>query len=60
MISDGPFTTLFANNSAPRAGAFLGWKIVNRFMEKNPDVSIQELMKNNDYQGILNAASYKP
>jgi hypothetical protein len=60
MISDGPFTTLFANNSAPRAGAFLGWKIVNRYMEKNPGVSFQELMKNNDYQGILNAAAYKP
>ena len=60
MISDGPFTTLFANNSAPRAGAYLGWKIVHRYMEKNPGVSFADLMKNDDYQGILNAASYKP
>ena len=60
MIGDAPFTSLFANNSAPRAGAFLGWKIVSRFMAKHPDISLSELMKNDDYQGILNAAAYKP
>jgi hypothetical protein len=60
MIDDGPFTTLFANNSAPRAGAFLGWKIVNRYMKKNPKITLEQLMHNDDYQGILNAASYKP
>jgi uncharacterized protein YjaZ len=60
MVADGPFTTLFANNSAPRAGAFLGWKIVRKYMDKNPGISLQDLMKNNDYQGILNKAAYKP
>jgi hypothetical protein len=60
MISDGPFTTLFANNSAPRAGAFIGWKIIKQYMEENPGVRLQQLMQNNDYQGILNSAAYKP
>ena len=60
MIGDGPFTSLFANNSAPRAGAFLGWKIIQSYMEKNPEVDLNKLMLNNDYQGILNAAAYKP
>jgi hypothetical protein len=60
MTGDGPFTTLFANNSAPRAGAFIGWKIVHRFMKKNPEIGLKELMTNNDFQGILNAAAYKP
>jgi hypothetical protein len=60
MIGDGPFTTLFANNSAPRAGAFLGWRIVNKYMDKHSKVTFQELMKNDDYQGILNSAGYKP
>jgi len=60
MVGDGPFTTLFANNSAPRAGVFLGWKIVSRYMDKHPEISLQQLMKDNDYQGILNSASYKP
>jgi hypothetical protein len=60
MVGEGPFTTLFANNSAPRAGVFLGWKIVQRYMEKNPSISLPSLMENRDYQGILNAAAYKP
>jgi hypothetical protein len=60
MVGDGPFTTLFANNSAPRAGAFLGWKIVYQYMENNPEVDLPKLMENTDYQGILNSAKYKP
>lgn len=60
MIGEGPFTTLFANNSAPKAGVFLGWKIVHRYMEKKPEVTLPELMANNDYQKILNDAKYKP
>jgi len=60
MIGDGPFTTLFANNSAPRAGAFLGWKIVQNYMKYNDNVSLPELMQDADYQGILNKARYKP
>ncbi len=60
MVGEGPFTSLFANNSAPRAGAFLGWRIVQNYMENNPGISLPELMKNTDYQGILNKAKYKP
>jgi len=60
MIGDSPFTALFANNSAPRAGAFLGWKIVHKYMEMHPEIDLNKLMLYNDYQGILNAAGYKP
>ena len=60
MVGDAPFTSLYANNSAPRAGAFLGWKIINNYMENNPKASLPELMLNTDYQGILNSAKYKP
>lgn len=60
MIGDGPFTSLFANNSAPRAGAFIGWKIVHKYMDRHPDVSLKQLMENTNYQGILNSAKYKP
>ena len=60
FINDAPFTQVFHNNSCPRAGAFLGWKIVNRYMKKHPDISLEQLMKNTDYQGILNSANYRP
>ncbi|MFN8258222.1 MAG: hypothetical protein U0W24_21215 [Bacteroidales bacterium] len=60
MVEDAPFTALFANNSAPRAGAFIGWKIVHKYMDLHPEITLGQLMQNNDYQGILNSAEYKP
>ncbi|RLD75040.1 MAG: gliding motility lipoprotein GldB, partial [Bacteroidetes bacterium] len=60
FIGDAPFTAAFQNNSAPRAGAFLGWKIVHKYMNEYPEISLKQLMKNTDYQGILNAAAYRP
>jgi hypothetical protein len=38
----------------------MGWKIIKQYMEENPGVRLQQLMQNNDYQGILNSAAYKP
>ncbi len=60
FIGDAPFTAVFQNNSAPRAGAFLGWKIVHKYMNEHPNVLLNELMENTDYQGILNSAAYRP
>jgi len=60
LIGDAPFTSVFQNNSAPRAGVFLGWKIVHKYMDQHPDISLSQLMKNTDYQGILNSAAYRP
>ncbi len=60
MIGDAPFSSMFSNNSAPRAGAFLGWKIVCKYMKEYPETTILQLMQNNDYQTILNKAKYKP
>ncbi len=60
FIGDAPFTQVFHNNSCPRAGVFLGWKIVNKYMDKHPDITLKQLMENNDYQGILNSANYRP
>jgi len=60
FIGDAPFTQVFQNNSAPRSGVFLGWRIIHRYMDKHPDVSLKQLMEDDDYQGILNSADYRP
>lgn len=60
FIGDAPFTQVFQNNSAPRAGVFLGWKIIHRYMDEHPDITLKQLMENTDYQGILNEADYRP
>jgi gliding motility-associated lipoprotein GldB len=60
FIGDAPFTQVFQNNSAPRSGVFLGWRIIHRYMDGHPDVSLKQLMEDDDYQGILNSADYRP
>ncbi|MBN1252771.1 MAG: hypothetical protein JXR51_05940 [Bacteroidales bacterium] len=60
LIGDGPFTPMFTNNSAPRIGAFIGRKIINSYMDENPEVSLHDLMYNDDYQKIINKAKYRP
>ena len=53
FFNDGPFTTPFGNESAPRAGAWLGWQIVKAYMERNPEIELAELMGNQDHQAIF-------
>lgn len=60
LIQDGPFTTGFSNESPPRLGIWLGWQIVRKYMENNPDTSLEELFKNDDAQAIFNQSGYKP
>lgn len=59
-VNDGPFTPGFDRTSPSRTGNWIGWQIVRRYMENNPEVTAIELMNNNDAQGILNASNYKP
>lgn len=58
--ADAPFTTPFHNNSAPRVGTWIGYKIVKAFMDNNQNVSLSQLMKITDYQEIFNRSKYKP
>ncbi|MBN2683238.1 MAG: hypothetical protein JXR58_12075 [Bacteroidales bacterium] len=59
-IGEGPFTINFSKQSPGKAGIWIGWQIVRKYMESNPETSFQELMKNNDYQSILNSSGYNP
>lgn len=58
--SDGPFTSALSKESAPRIGYWTGWQIVRAYMKNNPEVTIEELMKESDAQKILNKSKYKP
>lgn len=55
-----PFTSSFTTDSPGRAGVWLGWQIVRKYMKKNPRISLPELMSENDYQKILNDSGYSP
>jgi gliding motility-associated lipoprotein GldB len=60
FVEPGPFTSAFTNDSPGRAGAWIGWQIVKKYMEKNSGVSLQALMSENDYQKILDNSGYSP
>ncbi|MFP4365464.1 MAG: hypothetical protein ACLFQA_00085 [Bacteroidales bacterium] len=60
FINEGPFTRGFSRESPARAAVWLGWQIVDSYMERNSHVNPEELMLDADYQRILNSARYKP
>ena len=56
IFSDGPFTSglPISETAPPRLGQFLGWRIVKKFMDKNPETTLEQLMKT-DFKTILRA-----
>ncbi len=57
---DAPFTSHFGNNSAPRAGEFIGYKIIESYMKNNENVSLKALMLETDGRKILAGSNYRP
>ena len=60
FTGDAPFTTPFHNNSAPRAGVYIGYQIVKSYMDNNKNITIKELMEITDYNLIYNSSRYNP
>lgn len=59
-IEEAPFTNPFGNQSPGRFGQFLGWKIISAYMKNNPDITLEDLLKNADSHAILNNSKFKP
>jgi hypothetical protein len=59
FISDGPFTSAISKDCPPRIAAYVGWQVVRSYMNKNPDVTVEQLM-NTEAQLILAKSKYKP
>ncbi len=62
FLHEAPFTPGLGekNNSAPKLGIWTGWQIVRQYMDKHPEVTLPQLMANNDAQKILNESKYRP
>ncbi len=60
FIGDAPFTQGFTRESPGRAAVWLGYRIVTKFMERNKDYQMSDLMNERDYQKILSLAKYNP
>lgn len=59
-VNDGPTTSGFPPESPGKIGAWIGWQIVNKFMDKHPEVTLDSLLKINDAVKVLEGSSYKP
>lgn len=59
-LNDGPFTLPFTQDSPGRGGIYIGWKIVEAYMDRNKSVSPSELMEMEDAQTILEQSGYNP
>ncbi|MDG1476007.1 MAG: hypothetical protein P8Q14_02570 [Vicingaceae bacterium] len=59
-MGEAPFIQGFPEGSPGRIGHWVGWQIVKAYMKKNPNITIEQLMNNNNAQEILNKSKYKP
>ena len=57
---EAPFTSDFSKESPGRIGVWIGWQIIRSYMKNHPNVSLAELMADNDFQKIMNLSKYNP
>lgn len=59
-VAEGPFTNVggIPQDSPSRLGVWMGWQMVRDYMERNPEVTIPELLEEQNALKILNA--YRP
>ncbi|MCE7042941.1 gliding motility protein [Dyadobacter sp. CY312] len=58
-IGERPFTVEIGNKVPGGIAKWLGWRIVSRYMEENPKITLQDLMKNGNSGQILQESGYK-
>ncbi len=60
-LGEAPFTPELGDNneSAPKLGQLIGWKIVNRYMQRHPEMALPALLEITDAQVILDGAKYR-
>ncbi|MBP9186488.1 MAG: hypothetical protein KBE91_03155 [Bacteroidia bacterium] len=61
-LNDGPFTVAedVPKESSPAIGAWIGWQLVNKYMAENPNITLQQLMVDTDFEKILKLSKYRP
>ncbi|UII28396.1 gliding motility lipoprotein GldB [Fulvivirga maritima] len=59
-IEERPKTYEIGEEAPGRIGTWLGWQVVRQYMDRNDEVTLQELMQNTDSKKIFNDSHYKP
>lgn len=61
-FNDGPFTSAdgVPPESSPMIGTWLGLQVIRAYMLQHPEVSLQQLMEETDFDKILKQSKYRP
>jgi hypothetical protein len=60
LTEPAPHTAEFTDESPGKACNWIGYNIIAKYMKNNPQISLRELMDNEDYHKIFEQAKYKP
>lgn len=58
-IEEGPKTQELAEDAPGNIGSFVGWQIVKKYIQKNPTITLQQLISLSE-ETIFQEAKYKP
>lgn len=60
FLGERPKVVEIGNKCPGRVGMWVGWQIVQQYMDRNPEVTLPELMRNNNAPQIFADSKYKP
>ncbi len=59
-LVDAPYTRGLSQESPGRLGAYLGWRLVQKYMQRHPEVTLGQLVRRTDYDDIFKQSGFKP
>ncbi len=59
-INDAPFTATISQESPGRLATWIGWQIVESYMNTNKEIGLSQLMDESNAQKILENSGYQP
>lgn len=59
-VGEAPFTSFFGQESPGRTGRYLGFQLLQSWMDEHPEYSFREMMQQSDPHRILAKARYRP
>lgn len=60
LISPAPTSPGMPLESPGQTGNYMGWQVIKAYMKRHPDISVAEMISNQNAQEILDGSRYKP
>lgn len=60
LVEDAPYTRFYTSESPGRAAVWQGMQIVKAFAERNPKLSVHQVMSQRNFQELLRLSRYNP